>query len=245
MPPELIPFPPAAPPAPRPRAEPEAAREPGPSHLPPVQVCALKAAPGPTERPVPVKKLAALSGYRYNSHFRAAATSLIERGLLVRVSGGVRRPTVPHESSAASQHGAGLGRSPAEAALAAAAAWVQTVAPGAIPVWLRVSLADGRRVRVPFPHATVRDAPARPVAPPPEAETSWRAIDAVILRVAPGPAERPVTLKKLATLAGYANGGHFREAVNRLMDARKLERVRCGVRRAATRRESRAVIDPC
>lgn len=61
-----------------------------------------------------------------------------------------------------------------------------------------------------------------------------RDVEAAALHAAPGSTEKPVTVKRLATLAGYRPTGHFREAVRGLIDRKLLERVRGGVRRRAT-----------
>ena len=53
---------------------------------------ALEAAPSRLHNPVSVKRLAALSGYSYNSHFRDSVNRLVDLGLLVKLTGGVRRP---------------------------------------------------------------------------------------------------------------------------------------------------------
>jgi hypothetical protein len=65
----------------------------------------------------------------------------------------------------------------------------------------------------------------------PAAAPILRDVEAAALAVAPLPADRPVTVKRLATLAGYRPTGHFREAVRCLVDRGLLERVRGGVRR--------------
>jgi len=52
-------------------------------------------------------------------------------------------------------------------------------------------------------------------------------IEQIILEAA---TSKPVTIKKLAALAGYAYTKHFRDAVNSLIDAGQLVRTRCGVR---------------
>lgn len=65
-------------------------------------------------------------------------------------------------------------------------------------------------------------------APPPLTDAQRAALAA-----APGPSDRPVTLKELARRAGYsAKSNHFRELVNSLVDAGLLVRVRGGVRRS-------------
>lgn len=56
-----------------------------------VEQAALRAAPGPTERPATVRALARRAGYRDTGHWREAVRQLVDRGLLVRVRGGVRR----------------------------------------------------------------------------------------------------------------------------------------------------------
>jgi hypothetical protein len=48
-------------------------------------------APKTGETPVTIKRLAAMCGYAYGSHFRDAVRSLCDDKLLVRVSGGVRQ----------------------------------------------------------------------------------------------------------------------------------------------------------
>jgi hypothetical protein len=56
-----------------------------------VEAAALRAAPGPPDRPVSVRALARMANYRDTGHWREAVRQLVERGLLVRVRGGVRR----------------------------------------------------------------------------------------------------------------------------------------------------------
>lgn len=56
-----------------------------------VERAALNAAPGVGAAPVTVKALARLAGYRCTGHFREAVRQLVDRGLLERVRGGVRR----------------------------------------------------------------------------------------------------------------------------------------------------------
>jgi len=58
-----------------------------------------------------------------------------------------------------------------------------------------------------------------------------RQVIACILEAAPGSAERPVTIKRLAELAGYAYTKHFRDAVNELVDREWLARTAGGVRK--------------
>jgi hypothetical protein len=59
-----------------------------------VEMAALRAAPGPSERPISVRALARLAHYHDSGHWREAVRQLVERGLLVRVRGGVRRGMV-------------------------------------------------------------------------------------------------------------------------------------------------------
>lgn len=113
---------------------------------------------------------------------------------------------------------------------------------GGAPLCVRTAascLSPGLRVVV---RVTGRTPAPRPAAGPAEVLTrpTDRPVDLAILRAAPGPTERPVTVKRLAALAGYSDTGHFREAVRLLIDAGRLERVRGGVRRRATRREGHA-----
>jgi hypothetical protein len=61
-----------------------------------VEDAAMKAA---TDTPVSVKRLATLAGYSYGSYFREAVRALVDRGLLVRVTGGVRRTLQTNEGS--------------------------------------------------------------------------------------------------------------------------------------------------
>ena len=65
---------------------PEAARQ-----LRDIELNILEAAPKPTEPPITMKKLAQVAGYGWNHHYRDAVNSLVERGLLARVRGGIRR----------------------------------------------------------------------------------------------------------------------------------------------------------
>lgn len=55
-----------------------------------IEKCIVEAAPAKDAAPMPMVKLARLSGYCYNSHFRETVGRLIEKGLLVRIPGGVR-----------------------------------------------------------------------------------------------------------------------------------------------------------
>lgn len=64
-----------------------------------VEDAAMKAAPGPTERPVSIRALARRAGYSDTGHWREAVNQLVDRGLLVRVRGGVRRANLPGESA--------------------------------------------------------------------------------------------------------------------------------------------------
>jgi hypothetical protein len=62
-----------------------------PAPLRDVEQAAYEAAPTPDARPVSVRQLARLAGYRDTGHFREAVNQLLERDLLVRVRGGIRR----------------------------------------------------------------------------------------------------------------------------------------------------------
>lgn len=76
---------------------------PAPAHLPesaPVlfkltglQEHVLEAAPSRLHHPISLKELAKLSGYCYNRYFRERVNELVDAGLLVRLSGGVRKPS--------------------------------------------------------------------------------------------------------------------------------------------------------
>lgn len=75
---------------------PEAAAVLGVPAVPPLKMTGLmedvmEAAPSRLHHPVSVKKLAALSGYSYNSHFRNAVNRLVDAGLLTKLTGGVRK----------------------------------------------------------------------------------------------------------------------------------------------------------
>ncbi len=72
--------------------------EPAPANSPParsplrdIEATTLEAAPLADAKPVSVRQLARRAGYRDSGHFREAVAQLIDRGLLVRVRGGVRR----------------------------------------------------------------------------------------------------------------------------------------------------------
>lgn len=58
-----------------------------------VEECAFEAAPRHDAEPVTVKDLAALAGYAYTAHFRAAVTKLIALKRLVKIHGKVRKNT--------------------------------------------------------------------------------------------------------------------------------------------------------
>src|SRR5262249_37796457 len=56
-----------------------------------VEAAAFGAAPGPTEEPISVRRLARPAGYAHSGHFRDAVAGLLDTGFLVRVRGGVRQ----------------------------------------------------------------------------------------------------------------------------------------------------------
>jgi hypothetical protein len=56
-----------------------------------IELDILEAAPKPTEPPITMKRLAQVAGYGWNCHYRNAVNALVERGMLARVRGGVRR----------------------------------------------------------------------------------------------------------------------------------------------------------
>lgn len=56
-----------------------------------VESCAIEAAPRHDEAPVSVKRLAQLAGYSYTAYFREAVNQLLDRGVLVKVRGKVKR----------------------------------------------------------------------------------------------------------------------------------------------------------
>lgn len=56
-----------------------------------IELNILEATPKPNEAPITMKSLAQVAGYGWNSHYRDAVNSLVERGLLVRVRGGIRK----------------------------------------------------------------------------------------------------------------------------------------------------------
>jgi hypothetical protein len=60
-------------------------------HLAPVKSSILEAAPGPQQCPLGLRALAKRAGYAYSSYFRAAVSELVDAGLLVRITGGVRK----------------------------------------------------------------------------------------------------------------------------------------------------------
>ncbi len=74
---------------PPPECPPDATPNP-PIEIRDVEECVLEAAPAPGKRAISVKKLAALAGYGYSSYFREKVRKMIDAGLLVRVTGGVR-----------------------------------------------------------------------------------------------------------------------------------------------------------
>jgi hypothetical protein len=56
-----------------------------------IELNILEAAPAATEPPITMKKLAQAAGYGWNHHYRDAVNSLVDRGLLLRLRGGVRK----------------------------------------------------------------------------------------------------------------------------------------------------------
>jgi hypothetical protein len=56
-----------------------------------VEQAAWDAAPGPVDPPVTIKQLARRANYRNTGHFQEAVRLLVDRGLLVRVRGGLRK----------------------------------------------------------------------------------------------------------------------------------------------------------
>ncbi len=56
-----------------------------------VEDAAWQAAPAAGARPISMKELARRAGYGYNSHFLEAVRGMIDRGILTRLRGGVRR----------------------------------------------------------------------------------------------------------------------------------------------------------
>lgn len=66
-----------------------------PTPLRDVEAFTLEAAPAHDARPVSVRQLARLAGYKDTGHFREAVNQLLERGLLVRIRGGVRKANPP------------------------------------------------------------------------------------------------------------------------------------------------------
>lgn len=55
-----------------------------------IELNILEAAPKADKAPITMRLLAQVAGYGWNSHYRNAVNSLVERGLLVRIRGGVR-----------------------------------------------------------------------------------------------------------------------------------------------------------
>ncbi len=64
---------------------------PVPMPLRDVEDAAWQAAPAANARPISFKELARRAGYGYNSHFLEAVRGMIDRGILTRLRGGVRR----------------------------------------------------------------------------------------------------------------------------------------------------------
>ncbi len=56
-----------------------------------VEECIFRAAPSSVESPVSTKRLSRAAGYGCSSYFRDAVASLVDRGFLVRVTGGIRK----------------------------------------------------------------------------------------------------------------------------------------------------------
>ncbi len=74
-----------------PPAVPASRPAPPPADLTGLQRDALEAAPPPDQRPVTMKRLAALAGYSYSQHFRESVHALVDAGLMVRLRTGFRR----------------------------------------------------------------------------------------------------------------------------------------------------------
>lgn len=68
--------------------------------------------------------------------------------------------------------------------------------------------------------------------PPRNDPRAGRAVEACILEAVPGPADKSVSMKRLAVLAGYKYTLWFRAAVDSLIVAGELVRTSQGVRRA-------------
>lgn len=96
---------------------------------------------------------------------------------------------------------------------------------------LRLHLNPGVTLEKLFTMPLPGDEPGNPAGNSAPLPFPLRDVEAAALQAAPGSAERPVTVKKLAVLAGYRDTDHFREAVRQLVDRGYLERVRGGVRR--------------
>lgn len=64
-------------------------------------------------------------------------------------------------------------------------------------------------------------------------KTDEREICSCIMQAAPNFHEKPITMRKLARLAGYGYTNHFRHAVAELVDAGKLIRSSRGFRKSS------------
>lgn len=64
-----------------------------------IKTCLMEAAPGPTELPMPLRRLFKRAGYAYCKHSRDAVNDLIDAGLLVKDKRGVRRTGIQPPST--------------------------------------------------------------------------------------------------------------------------------------------------
>lgn len=56
-----------------------------------IERCIMEAAPRADAEPFTMTKLARIAGYSPNGYFRGHVASLVDRGLLIRITGGVRK----------------------------------------------------------------------------------------------------------------------------------------------------------
>ncbi len=63
-------------------------------HLKEIEKCILEAAPRADAEPMTMVKLARIAGYACTSHFRGHVARLVDVGLLIRLTGGVRKAQI-------------------------------------------------------------------------------------------------------------------------------------------------------
>jgi hypothetical protein len=114
------------------------------------------------------------------------------------------------------------------AALEVAAEWVRLCLSPPSKEVIGAALVERAGVRVVV--TICADDGRRPEAAQPERRLTNLQRD--VLEAAPSRLHNPVSIKKLATLAGYHYGGHFRGAINQLIEWGLLIRLPGGVRKA-------------